>query len=90
MSWLRGFQATIQLPLPIPSQIQAVRFRYHEDKVKRGPLIRRHGYTEQILTEGLLPRVDIERKLPKPDYKFVLLYFVHLRKPIDSRMRFKY
>lgn len=50
-------------------QIVAVRFRYHADKVKRGPLIRRYGYEERILQGGLLPRSKDAKPLPIPEYK---------------------
>jgi len=33
-----------------------VRFRYHADKIAKGPLIRRYGYEDPIDMTGLLPR----------------------------------
>lgn len=50
-------------------QIQAVRFRYHADKVAAGPAIKRYGYSERILQRGLIPHVDNGHKLPMPVYK---------------------
>ncbi|KAG8238330.1 hypothetical protein J437_LFUL006854 [Ladona fulva] len=45
------------------------RHRHHADKVAAGPLLRRHGYKEKILQEGLLPRIVTGRKLPMPEYR---------------------
>nr|CAG4645271.1 EOG090X0JAK [Leptodora kindtii] len=47
----------------------AVRFRYHADKVARGPALRRYGYKDKILQEGLLPRYKFASPLPMPEYK---------------------
>lgn len=48
----------------------AVRFRYHADKVARGPFPRRHGYEDKIFQRGLLPRtIDANKALPIPTYK---------------------
>lgn len=47
----------------------AVRYRYHADKIKNGPLIRRHGLSNPLHQEGLLPRTTIGTKLPMPEYK---------------------
>lgn len=49
-------------------QVTSVRFRYHADKVARGPLIRRYGYEDSIDMKGLLPRESNE-KLPMPIYR---------------------
>lgn len=51
-------------------QIQAVRFRYHADKVASRPLIKRYGYSERILQRGLIPHVDNGHKLPIPTYRY--------------------
>ncbi|XP_063221673.1 large ribosomal subunit protein mL51 isoform X2 [Bacillus rossius redtenbacheri] len=50
-------------------QVSCVRYRYHADKIKRGPLQRRYGYEETIFQGGLLPHVESDKKLPMPDYK---------------------
>ncbi|GAB0094980.1 39S ribosomal protein L51, mitochondrial [Sergentomyia squamirostris] len=55
--------------LPAVPQIQTVRFRYHADKLAKGPLVRRRGYWDPIIQEGLLPRLDCGRKLPMPEYR---------------------
>ena len=48
----------------------AVRFRYHADKVKKGPFMRRYGYEDKILQRGLLPRPTwTDQPLPIPEYK---------------------
>ena len=48
----------------------SVRFRYHADKVARGPVPRRHGYEDKIFQRGLLPRTAFpDRPLPMPEYK---------------------
>lgn len=50
-------------------QIQSVRFRYHEDKLKKGKLLRRFGYEEKITTEGFLPHYGEDRIRTMPIYK---------------------
>nr|CAH7756669.1 unnamed protein product [Callosobruchus chinensis] len=54
---------------PFTSQKSFLRFRYHADKIARGPLVRRRGYEEKILQGGLLPRDPKARALPIPVYK---------------------
>ncbi|EEZ98314.1 large ribosomal subunit protein mL51 [Tribolium castaneum] len=51
----------------LPEALQ-VRFRYHADKVARGPLLRRYGYEEKILQRGTLPRLKGADRLCKPLY----------------------
>ncbi|EFX80491.1 hypothetical protein DAPPUDRAFT_51462 [Daphnia pulex] len=47
-----------------------VRFRFHADKVAKGPVPRRFGYEEKIFKGGLLPRTSYQdKRLPIPDYK---------------------
>lgn len=50
--------------------VTPVRFRYHANKVAKGPALRRYGYEEKILQRGLLPRTAyMDKPLPIPDYK---------------------
>lgn len=35
-------------------EVMCVRYRYHADKIKRGPLVRRMGYEDPIVHEGTL------------------------------------
>lgn len=49
-------------------QLATVRYRYHADKIERGPLLRRYGYEEKILQKGLLPRSKDAKPLPIPQY----------------------
>lgn len=49
-------------------QLTTVRFRYHSEKLARGPLIRRYGYEEKIHQGGLLPRSKNAKPLPMPLY----------------------
>lgn len=44
-------------------QITQVRYRYHADKIAKGPLIRRYGYKERILQSGLLPRSENAKRI---------------------------
>lgn len=51
-------------------ELTTVRFRYHADKVAKGPVPRRHGYEEKLFQSGLLPRkVSVDKALPMPTYK---------------------
>ncbi|XP_067012703.2 large ribosomal subunit protein mL51 [Anabrus simplex] len=50
-------------------QLTTVRFRYHADKIAKGPLLRRYGYEEKILQKGLLPRLNTGKPLPMPQYR---------------------
>lgn len=51
-------------------QITTVRFRYHSEKIAKGPLVQRYGYDDGVERRGLLPRPkDVKEKLPIPTYK---------------------
>ncbi|CAL7939268.1 unnamed protein product [Xylocopa violacea] len=66
MSW---FMNTIRTAVSIwKPQVMPVRFRYHADKVAKGPLVRRYGYEDPIDMRGLLPR-DSNKRLPMPIYR---------------------
>lgn len=48
----------------------SVRFRYHSEKVAKGPALRRYGYEDKIFKGGLLPRTAYQDKpLPMPEYR---------------------
>lgn len=67
MSW---FTNTIRNALSVwTPQITTVRFRYHSDKIARGPLLRRYGYKDPIDMKGLLPHTGGTKKLPMPIYR---------------------
>ncbi|KAL1501565.1 hypothetical protein ABEB36_006866 [Hypothenemus hampei] len=50
-------------------QKQTVRFRYHSEKIAKGPLVRRYGYEDYADRRGLLPRLKDANKLPMPTYR---------------------
>ncbi|XP_012533586.1 39S ribosomal protein L51, mitochondrial [Monomorium pharaonis] len=59
MSWIvNSVRAVVNTRTP---QVTSVRFRYHADKLAKGPLIRRYGYEEPIDMRGLLPRENPNR-----------------------------
>ncbi|XP_050302193.1 39S ribosomal protein L51, mitochondrial [Anthonomus grandis grandis] len=57
---------TLQVYTP---QITTVRFRYHSEKIAKGPLVRRYGYKDGLDRKGLLPRPKDAERLPMPIYK---------------------
>lgn len=57
---------TIQVWIP---QMVAKRYRYHSEKIAKGPLLRRFGYEDPLLQRGTLPRIEGAEKLPMPTYK---------------------
>ncbi|XP_076761822.1 mitochondrial ribosomal protein L51 [Xylocopa sonorina] len=66
MAWfLNTLRTTVNVWIP---QVTPVRFRYHADKVAKGPLVRRFGYEDPIDMRGLLPR-NSEKMLPMPIYR---------------------
>lgn len=67
MSWIvNSVRAIVNTWTP---RVTPVRFRYHADKVAKGPLIRRYGYKDPIDMRGLLPRVSDKRILQMPIYR---------------------
>ncbi|XP_066245743.1 large ribosomal subunit protein mL51 [Euwallacea similis] len=50
-------------------QMTSVRFRYHAEKIAKGPLLRRYGYEDPIRRRGLLPRDKDAGSLSMPTYK---------------------
>jgi len=50
-------------------QVTTVRFRYYAEKIANGGFIRRYGYKEKIIQEGLLPHKDNGRKVQMPTYR---------------------
>lgn len=68
MSWLQNAISNVVKSVWSP-QLTTVRFRYHADKVARGPLLRRYGYRDPIAPQGLLPHRTAGRPLPIPAYR---------------------
>lgn len=68
MSWLtRVVRTAVQVWTP---QVTAVRYRYHADKIARGPLIRRYGYNDDpVELRGLLAREKTHRIKQMPMYR---------------------
>lgn len=67
MSWfVNSIRAAASTWTP---QVIPVRFRYHVDKIAKGPLIRRYGYEDPINMRGFLPRIDNAKRLPMPIYR---------------------
>ncbi|XP_066595867.1 large ribosomal subunit protein mL51 [Prorops nasuta] len=61
MSWIRNtFRVAVQIWTP---QVTAVRYRYHIDKINKGPLLRRYGYDDGLELRGLLPRPDDNKRI---------------------------
>uniref|UniRef100_V5GCR9 Large ribosomal subunit protein mL51 n=1 Tax=Anoplophora glabripennis TaxID=217634 RepID=V5GCR9_ANOGL len=50
-------------------QVIVKRYRYHSEKIAKGPLLRRYGYENPVLQRGPLPRIEGAKKLPMPTYK---------------------
>lgn len=69
MSLLNGAKNIISKLNVLNIQKEFVRYRYHADKIAKGPLLRRYGYENPILQGGLLPRIKDAKKLPMPTYR---------------------
>lgn len=69
MSWLNGPKKLLKQLIYWNPKVEIVRYRYHADKVARGPLLRRYGYNDQILQSGTLPRIKDAKPLPIPVYR---------------------
>ncbi|XP_015182832.1 PREDICTED: 39S ribosomal protein L51, mitochondrial [Polistes dominula] len=50
-------------------QVNTVRYRYHADKIAKGPLVRRRGYESPVHVRGLLPHTGGLNRLPLPIYR---------------------
>uniref|UniRef100_A0A336M0V8 Large ribosomal subunit protein mL51 n=1 Tax=Culicoides sonorensis TaxID=179676 RepID=A0A336M0V8_CULSO len=69
MNWAKNiYNAALKLSSYNPN-LTFVRYRYYTDKIQNGGFIRRYGYKEKIIQEGLLPHKDNGRKLPMPAYR---------------------
>lgn len=68
MSWLQNAISNA-VKLMWSPQLTTVRYRYHAEKVARGPLLRRYGYRDPIRLGGLLPHRTDGRPLPLPTYR---------------------
>ncbi|XP_015598875.1 39S ribosomal protein L51, mitochondrial [Cephus cinctus] len=67
MSWIaNSIRTAIRVWTP---QLTSVRFRYHADKVAKGPRPRRYGYKEKAEIRGLLPHIISGKRIPMPVYK---------------------
>jgi len=67
MSWIvNSVRSVVSTWTP---QMTSVRFRYHADRIAKGPMIRRYGYEDPIDMRGLLPRTDNTKRLPMPIYR---------------------
>lgn len=57
-SLTKGLFSTFRAWIP---QVTTVRYRYHAEKIAKGPLIKRYGYAERIDQTGLLARESTKR-----------------------------
>ena len=66
-SFTRGLFSTMRQWMT--PQVTCVRYRYHAEKVARGPLLRRYGYKELIDQRGTLARESNKRVREMPIYR---------------------
>lgn len=67
MSWIvNSVRAAINTWTP---QVTSVRYRYHADRLAKGPLVRRYGYKDPINMKGLLAHDSNERVKQLPLYR---------------------
>jgi len=64
-----SIMSAVKLMCPRTPQITPVRYRYHAEKIAKGPLVRRHGYEEKTFTGGLLPRDSTKKIKSMPLYR---------------------
>ncbi|GJQ74393.1 putative ribosomal protein, L51 [Trypoxylus dichotomus] len=70
MSWLSSTVSAFQhITHSFVPKHSFVRYRYHAEKIAKGPTIRRYGYEDKMLQSGPLPRIRDAPRLPMPEYR---------------------
>lgn len=65
-SFTKGLFSTFRSWIP---QVTTVRHRYYAEKIAKGPLIKRYGYSERIDMRGLLARESTEPVKSMPVFR---------------------